>query len=118
MRVLADQDVYEKTVQFLRSLGHDVRTAAQEGLSTAPDSEVYRRAQVLGRLLVTRDKGFGLLAQVPPATGGVVLLRVRPETIELVHLQLDQLLRRQVEEHLRTALTTVEQDRYRIRRLA
>ncbi len=33
MKLLADQDVYAATVQFLRGLGHDVATAAERGLS-------------------------------------------------------------------------------------
>jgi hypothetical protein len=38
MRFLLDQDVYAITGSFLRSLGHDVLTAAALGLGKAEDS--------------------------------------------------------------------------------
>ena len=37
MRFLLDQDVYAKTVSFLRNAGHDVTRVAELGLSRAID---------------------------------------------------------------------------------
>ena len=55
MRFLLDQDVYAVTAGFLRSLGHDVVTAAQLGLSQASDVQLVTTAKQQDRLLVTRD---------------------------------------------------------------
>ena len=59
MRFLTDQDVSPITFRLLSSLGHDVVTAAQLGLSHAGDADLLRVAQEHGRILVTRDRNFG-----------------------------------------------------------
>ena len=64
MRLLTDQDVYAVTVRFLRALGHDVATAAEEGISKSPDADLLRSAQAAGRVFVTRDRDFGGLVFV------------------------------------------------------
>ncbi len=40
MRFLADQDVYAVTINFLRSLGHEVVTASQLSMARAKDLEL------------------------------------------------------------------------------
>ena len=48
MRLLADQDVYAATVQYLRGLGLDVVTAAERGMSRSEDAELLRIARLRG----------------------------------------------------------------------
>ena len=55
MRFLLDHDVYAVTARFLRSLGHDVITANQIGLSQASDLELVTTAKEQGRILVMRE---------------------------------------------------------------
>jgi predicted nuclease of predicted toxin-antitoxin system len=52
MKFLTDQDVYAATVRFLISLGHDVVTAAQLGLSQAEDEDVLAAQTPLFLLLL------------------------------------------------------------------
>lgn len=43
----------------------------------------------MGRLLITRDKGFGALVFLKAMKQtGVILLRVTPKTVEEIHLEL------------------------------
>ncbi len=71
MRFLADQDVYQATIDFLRSHGHSVLRAYDLGLSRAEDTVLLERAVAEGRVLVTRDKDFGALTFVPvPSLSG------------------------------------------------
>lgn len=44
-RSLADECVYQETIEFLRNLGCDVMRAQGLGLRGAPDREVFRKAQ-------------------------------------------------------------------------
>ncbi len=61
MHILADQDVWQKTVDVLRNAGHDVVTARALDLASADDRTLLERAAAEGRILLTRDKDFGTL---------------------------------------------------------
>ena len=82
MRLLADQDVYAATVQFLRGLGHDVETASERGLAQSADSDLLHVAQTDERIFVTRDRDYGGLVFVQALGAGVVYLRVLPSTLQ------------------------------------
>jgi predicted nuclease of predicted toxin-antitoxin system len=45
MKLLTDQDVYAKTVRYLRDLGYNVTTAIEVGLSEAEDKNLLRKAK-------------------------------------------------------------------------
>ncbi len=45
MKFLTDQDVYAKTVLYIRDLGYDTITASEMGLSKADDTELLRKAK-------------------------------------------------------------------------
>lgn len=82
---LADENFPGDAVHALRDLGYDVdwiRTAAP-GIS---DEAVLRRAMDQQRVLLTLDKDFGALAFRAglPASCGIILLRVEPQTPEYV----------------------------------
>ena len=118
MRLLADQDVYDVTVQFLRGLGHDVATAAERGMSRSADAELLRVAQAEGRLFVTRDRDFGGLVFVQSLGTGVLYLRALLSTLWAVHVELGRVLGLYSEEELQGAFVVVEPGRHRVRRPA
>jgi predicted nuclease of predicted toxin-antitoxin system len=81
--------VYDVTIKWLRGKGHDVVTAKELGLERASDEELLRKAKELGRIMLTRDKGFGALVFLKPEKApGVILVRGSPGTIEEVHREL------------------------------
>ena len=95
MKLLADNDVYKITVDFLRQHGHDVVTAKELGLNKASDKELLEKAKIMDRLFITRDKDFGML----------------------VFLKKEKILEKYTEKDLETAFCVVEPHRYRIRRV-
>jgi len=109
--------VYEKTVLRLIEEGHDVLRARDVGLSAASDMELLAYAERERRILITRDKGFGqmVFSQRRPHAG-VILLRITPETIRDVHLQLIRFLSKYTAEQLSSTFVTIEPGRYRLRR--
>lgn len=116
MKLLADQDVYYVTTKWLRGKGYDVVTARELGLERASDGELLSKAQALGRIMLTRDKGFGALVFLKPEKShGVILVRDNPGTIEEVHRELERLLEEHKEEELKGLFCVVEPGRYRIR---
>ena len=61
MRLLADQDLYHITIEWLRSEGYDVVTARELDLHRASDEDLLRKALAEDRRFITRDKDFGAL---------------------------------------------------------
>jgi len=117
LRFLADHDVYAVTIRLLQALGHDVLPVAQQGLSSAEDSDLLRVARKQGRILVTRDRDFGRLFFVFGLGPGVLCLRALPSTQNAVHADLERALRSYPEGDLQTAFVVVEPGRHRFRRL-
>ena len=118
MRFLADQDVYHTTISFLGSLGHDVLTAGEAGLSRASDEDLLRSSHSLNRILITRDKGYGALIFVGSENFcGAILLRMEPRTADRVHEQLARLLREHPDADWPNYLAVIEPSRYRLRRV-
>jgi len=118
MRVLADQDVYQMPIEWLRKEGHDVATARELGMERAADEALLRKAETLDRRFLTRDKDFGALIFLHgELSAGVILLRITPTTVDGVHRELGRLVQEYTEEQLRDLFCVVEPNRYRIRRL-
>ena len=117
MRFLLDQDVYAVTASFLRSLGHDVVTAAQLGLSQASDVQLVTTAKQQDRLFVTRDSDFGELVFVGQIRTGVIYLRILPSTRNAVHAELQSAIEGYSERELMSAFLVVEPGRHRFRKL-
>lgn len=120
MRLFIDQDVYANTIALLSELGHDVECAADVGLARATDREILAHATAHGRVLVTRDLGFGHLVHLaaPETVAPVIVLRVELNAVVAVHQQLRRVLEKRTAEELAGAVVVVEPGRYRIRRVA
>ena len=119
MKILTDQDIYRLTVEKLKQWGYDVITAKELGMHTSTDEDLLNAARKTDRLLVTRDKDFGSLIFLKAKESvGVILLRMRPKTIEKVHRELRRLFQEQNENILRNSFCVVESKRYRIRHLS
>ena len=114
--LLADECVYTATTDYLRSLGCDVVTVQELGLSGASDDVVIDKALALGRVLLTRDMDFSNILLYPPAQYlGIVVLKMSPTTVDDVHQVLEQALDQA--QDIRGALLVVDKSKFRIRRL-
>ncbi len=118
MDFLIDQDVYSLTIKVLKENGHDVKTAKDIGMHRANDEEILMKAIEMNRILITRDKDFGILVFLEKQTSpGVIFLRISPTTIEDVHIELFRLLREHSEEELKNSFCVIEHQHYRVRKL-
>ncbi len=117
MRFLADQDVWQVTVAFLRELGHDVITAHELGEAAASDRELLRLSCAAKRILVTRDKDYGSLVFLESVErAGVIFLRIAPSNQGEVHSELKRVLAERSQTELEQVFCGVEPGRYRVRR--
>jgi predicted nuclease of predicted toxin-antitoxin system len=117
MRILADENIQEPTLRFLRELGHDVLGVHEAGLKSAPDADVFRQAQQEQRVVLTYNCDF---ADIRDLTGkdhnGVIRLRIENQRIGYAHPLLKEALEKLRGLNLRNHLVTVMDDRLRIRK--
>ena len=118
MRFLADAGISPRTVEHLRTLGHDVAHVRELGLQRAEDVVLIGRADTEHRILLTFDLDFDELMALGVRTRpSVVIFRLRDETADTVNRHLDALL----EQHAATlesgALALVEDAQIRLRNL-
>lgn len=116
MKFFADQDIYLVTINYLKSLGYDILKASDVGLQRALDEEILRYAYEHQRVLITRDKGFGALVFLNyQKHSGVILLRIKPHTIDAVHQELADFLEEHAGFDLQEYFVVIEPGMYRIR---
>jgi predicted nuclease of predicted toxin-antitoxin system len=115
LKFLLDQDVYAVTERHLHKLGHDVLTARALGMSQADDTDLLAKAAQEQRIFVSRDRDFGALVFLQGKGGGVIYLRIAPATVNAVHAELENVLKRYTEQQLRNAFVVVEPGRHRFR---
>jgi len=117
MKFLADEDVYELTIKFLREHGYEVIKVRDIGLQGSSDLTILNYAQEHNLILITRDKGFGSLVFLSQREEAcVVLLRLTPSSLEKVHSELLKVLTLHPDKFIPGCFFVIEPDRHRIRR--
>lgn len=114
---IIDACLPRSSTKLLRELGYDAVDAREVSLGRTEDADISAYAQKEGRILVTRDKGFGNLLQYPLGSHqGIVVLRL-PSTYTAN--QINKVLKKFLEdvkvEKLKKRLAVVELARYRLR---
>jgi predicted nuclease of predicted toxin-antitoxin system len=118
MRLLADLHIAPRTIEFLRTLGHDVRRVTDLLPATATDEAIVECAMQERRTILTQDLDFtSIIALSGRATPSLVSLRLGSVTIESVNAALQRILPALEHEIELGALITVEDHRIRLRRL-
>jgi predicted nuclease of predicted toxin-antitoxin system len=86
MKAKLDENLPLQIASRLRTLGHDVHTAQDEGLSGSSDPDLWSAAQREGRMLITQDLDFSDSRRFAPGTHhGIVLVRLRsPSRLRLI----------------------------------
>jgi len=77
VKILANENLYEPIIDYLRSCGHEVTSCRDPQLSGSPDDAVYRKAVAEGLTIITMDKDFLRMRRFPPdACGGIVVVKI------------------------------------------
>ena len=119
MKIKLDENLSRHLKTDLSVQGHDVTTAAEEGLSGQSDVRVGEAAKLEGRMIFTLDVEFADLRKYSPGTHpGVILFRptsMGPKTVNryvLSFAKSSNLI------EFEKCVVVVEPDRIRIRRPA
>lgn len=119
LRFLLNANLSHETAQFLNSCGCDAKTAVQFGLGDAEDTKIAEKAIKEGRILVTFDLDFGEIFYFSEQSNfGVVVLRLRDQTVESVNKTFQWLLNSQIfdDPKIHNTLLIVEEGRIKVRR--
>lgn len=110
-----DENLSPALKEPLVAAGHDVATAAEEGLQGEPDERIAEACRSESRCLITADEDFAQIIQYPPAlySGLIVLWHPRPSLRRMLDL-LRQVVSAVEIESPRGRLWIVEPGRIRI----
>ena len=116
MRFKLDENLSRHLKPTLFSLGHDVMTVADEGLTSQPDTAVADAARSESRILLTLDIEFADLRKYAPGTHpGIVPFRPRSLGATTVNEFVEAFVRRTDLDALIGCAAVVDSTRVRIR---
>ncbi|MEW6419986.1 MAG: DUF5615 family PIN-like protein [Nitrospirota bacterium] len=118
MRFLADMGVAKRIVEGLRLNGHDVTHLREEGLHKLSDKDIFKKAIHENRIILTFDLDFGeIVAFSERANVNVIIFRLRNTRTSFVMERLKQVLAGTANTLEKGCVVTVEDTRYRVRKL-
>ena len=109
MKFLADVNIAQSVIIFLRGLGHEVLDGKEEHL-LASDIEIIKIAQNDQLIILTRDKDFINLVQIPKYLVPIIVFRLRDQKPDNIVRYLKKILEEQKEEVLVKSLTIVQEE--------
>jgi len=116
LKLLLNANLSHETASFLRNLDFDVLCLLEEGLGAITDEKVVELAKKESRIIITFDLDFGQLYHFrEEGKIGVVVLRLRDQTVEATNAVLERFFEDFKGEgaRLQNGLVIVEEDRYR-----
>ncbi len=118
MRFLGDMGIASSTVRWLKSQGHEAKHLREEGLQRLPDDEIFAKAKSEKCIILTFDLGFGdIVASAGTTLPSVIIFRLQDQRPIVVNQRLEVVLREAGADLIRGAIISVDEFRYRIRRL-
>lgn len=117
MRIVADENLFEPIIKFLRSSGNDV-LSIREGFSGISDDEVFQLACKEKRVIITMDKDFSRVFRFPPnKCGGIIVIKIYKRTIDETLEIFKKFYKLIKEEDVFENLITITPENVRIRRI-
>lgn len=117
-KLLLNANLSPQTAKFLREMfGFDVRCLLEEGRSDFSDPEVVEMAKQENRIIITYDLDFANLYYFDKQREvGMIVLRLRDQTIESVNKRLETFFKEINKEsaEINNAMIVVDETRYRI----
>jgi predicted nuclease of predicted toxin-antitoxin system len=118
VRILADQHISPRPVEFLRGLGHEAIRVTDRLPGNASDSAILSVARREDRLVLTQDLDFtGLVATGETPGPSLIILRLGSPGVEQVNQVLQAVLPLVEEAVRKGAIVSVDDNRVRIRAL-
>ena len=118
LRFLADMGVSWRVVEWLRSQGYDSKHLREEGLGRLVDPDIFAKAQLEQRVILTFDLYFGEITALSKGQiVSVIVFRLRNTRTPHVIERLSAVLADTSEALMKGAVVAVEDSRHRVRHL-
>jgi predicted nuclease of predicted toxin-antitoxin system len=83
MKILADENLYEPIINYIRNFTNDIISIRSSGLSGITDDEVYHLACLEKRVIITMDKDFSRVFRFPAERcGGIIVVKIYKRTVK------------------------------------
>lgn len=83
MKILADENLYEPIIDFLKETKNEVFSIRDEGLSGITDEKLYKIACENEMLIITMDKDFTNILRFPPhKCDGIIVLKIYKKSVQ------------------------------------
>ncbi len=109
MRFLADVNITQTLIKFLRSKNHnvlDIKVFDQK----ISDVEIIKLALKEGRIILTHDKDFEVLSKYPKYHVGIIKIRLKIQNSPHFCERINFLLKQKSEKVLHGSLTILEEN--------
>ena len=117
MKIFANENLFEPIIDYLRSLGNDVLSIRDCGLSGISDDEVYEKACKENRVIITMDKDFTRIFRFPPEKcGGIVVAKLYKRPVNETLTIFKKYYQSIKEEDMKRNLVIITPEGVRIRR--
>ncbi|GET43516.1 DUF5615 family PIN-like protein [Microseira wollei] len=118
MKFLADMGVSMTVIRTLRQNGYDAVHLREQGLQRLADAEIVLKARLEERIVLTFDLDFGdILAASADVLPSVIIFRLQNTMPSFVASRLLEVLSECGQDLTTGAILTVQDNRYRLRRL-
>ncbi len=109
MKFVADINIAQSVIYFLRDLKHEVLDA-KNGYLLAKDTEIVKLAQKENGIILTRDKDFEELVATPKYRVAVIIFRLRDQKPENIIKYLKKVLAAQKDEIISQSLVIITEE--------
>ncbi len=83
MKMFANENLFDPVINYLRSVGHNVLSLREAGLSGISDDEVFQLACKEKYVIITMDKDFSRMFRFPPEScGGIIVEKIYRRTVD------------------------------------
>lgn len=107
MKFLADVNIAQVVIRFLRNRNYDVLDA-KKNLLFEPDTKIISIAQQENRIILTRDKDFVELVKLSKYQTPTIVFRLTDQKPENIKIYLEKLLSNTEEKTLAKSLIIIE----------
>ena len=118
MKFIADENIFEPIIDYLKDEGNEVVNVRKDGYSGKPDDFIYEMAVNKKLIILTMDKDFSRMLRFPPdKCGGIIVVKLYKMTVNKAVEIFKRYFKTIDSEHLkhRLIIITPEGIRYRSR---